>query len=186
MLVKRNGQSVSLDLTLADNPRAARTASSTAAAAPSGPFQEATWDALGLLLVEEPADALKKAGIPLDGGMRVTAVRPGSPAAAKGVARGDVLVKFHRWFTTNEQDVRYILSRADSLERLGELRFEILRDGKLYFEQLALTPSDDTTRREPRGPTHVLGPRSATPSPSSFPCTPPGRLRPARGPGRFA
>lgn len=148
VLVVRNGQDVSLDLTLADAPRAGRmAAASNVAAAPTGAFQTATWETFGLTLIEEPAESLRAAGVPLDGGMRVVAVRPGSSAAAKGVAPGDILVKFHRWYTTNEQDVRYVLNRADSLKQLGEVRFEIVRGGKLYFEQLAVSPTSDTTRR---------------------------------------
>jgi len=148
VLVVRNGQNMSLDLTLAEVPRSARVAqTATAAGTPKGGFQESTWATLGLTLEEESADAMRAAGLPLQGGMRVTAVRPGSSAAAKGVATGDILVKFHRWYTTNEQDVRYVLSKADSLKQMGEVRFEIVRGGKLYFEQLAVGPADGTTRR---------------------------------------
>jgi len=56
-------------------------------------------------------------------------------------------VQIHRWWTTNEQDVRYILSRGDALEKLGSVRFEIVRGGERYFGQLALNASGESTRR---------------------------------------
>jgi serine protease Do len=150
VLVERDGQQVELDLVLADSPRMLRQASLPAAPAspqPTGAFQQATWDAFGLVLQEEPAASLRARGIPLEGGMRVIAVKPGSSAADKGVVAGDILVQIHRWWTTNEQDVRYILSRNDALERLGSVRFEIVRGGERYFGQLALGTGGDTTRR---------------------------------------
>ena len=70
--------------------------------------------------------------------MRVVAVRPGSSAAAQGVVAGDILVQIHRWYTTSEQDVRYILSRGDSIAKLGAVRFDIVRGGERFFGQLAL------------------------------------------------
>jgi serine protease Do len=150
VLVDREGQQVELDLVLADSPRTGRAVVAAAPAAPpnqpSGAFQQATWEAFGLLLQEEPAEALRARGLPLEGGMRVIAVKPGSSAAEKGVVAGDILVQIHRWWTTNEQDVRYILSRGDALERLGSVRFEIVRGSERYFGQLALG-SGDTTRR---------------------------------------
>jgi hypothetical protein len=59
---------------------------------------------------------------------------------------GDLLVQVHRWYTTSEQDVRYILSRSDSISRLGAVRFDIVRGGKRYFGQLALNATDSTRR----------------------------------------
>jgi serine protease Do len=149
VLVSRQGQEVSLDLVLADAPRGGRQVASDPTPAPTRPngaFQQATWEAFGLLLVEEQAEALRARGLPLEGGMRVVAVKPGSSAADKGVVAGDILVQIHRWWTTSEQDVRYILSRGDALQRLGSVRFEIVRGSERYFGQLALG-NGGTTRR---------------------------------------
>jgi serine protease Do len=153
VLVSRNGAEVELDLALADrNGRgAAAVASSspttptTPASGPRGAFQEATWSTFGVTLAEEPASTLRGRGLPLQGGMRVLAVRPGSSAATQGVVAGDILVQIHRWYTTSEQDVRYILSRSDQISRLGTVRFDIIRGSERFFGQLAL--NGDSTRR---------------------------------------
>jgi serine protease Do len=150
VVIARNGEEMSIDLALAD-----RTGRTTAIAAsspttpttpPRGAFQESTWSTFGLVLAEEPASTLKSRGLPLQGGMRVVSVRPNSSAASQGVMPGDILVQIHRWYTTSEQDVRYILSRNDQISRLGSVRFDIIRGSERFFGQLALNGSD-TTRR---------------------------------------
>jgi serine protease Do len=150
VVIARNGEEMSIDLALAD-----RTGRTTAVAAsspttpttpPRGAFQESTWSTFGLVLAEEPASTLKSRGLPLQGGMRVVSVRPNSSAASQGVMPGDILVQIHRWYTTSEQDVRYILSRNDQISRLGSVRFDIIRGSERFFGQLALNGSD-TTRR---------------------------------------
>jgi serine protease Do len=150
VLVTRNGADVELDLVLTDRSgrRSVAAADRPAAASPQprGPFQDATWSAFGLILEEEPKATLRGRGLSLEGGMRVVAVRPGSSAAAQGVSPGDILVQIHRWYTTSEQDVRYILSRSDSIARLGAVRFDIVRGNERYFGQLALNGGDSARR----------------------------------------
>lgn len=150
--VRRDGEDVELDLRVADLPgrsaEPARTAVLTPTRVqPSGEFQNATWQAFGLIVEPAPKGALRDRGLPLDGGMRVVAVKQGSAAAAQGVVTGDVLIQIHRWYTTSEQDVRYILSRRDSLERLGQVRFEIIRGTSRFYGQMALKPGSDSARR---------------------------------------
>ena len=157
VLISRNGSSVELELVLADRsgrapatsstaPLASTYSSGSAAPKPDGAFQEATWETFGVILAEEPASTLRGRGLPLQGGMRVVAVKSGSSAASQGVVAGDILVQIHRWYTTSEQDVRYILSRRDSISRLGSVRFDIVRGSERYFGQLALNNTDSTRR----------------------------------------
>ena len=149
VLVTRNGADVEVDLVLNDRSgRAAAIASSDDSdSQPQGAFQEATWSSFGLILAEEPKSTVRQLDVELAGAMRVVAVKPGSSAAAQGVVAGDLLVQIHRWYTTSEQDVRYILSRGDAIAKLGAVRFDIVRGGKRYFGQLALNPSGDSARR---------------------------------------
>jgi serine protease Do len=149
VVVSRGGRDVTLDLVLADGPRrgsAAVASSGAASTQPRGAFQEATWSEFGLILEEEPKSTLTGRGLPLEGGMRVVAVKPGSSAAAQGVVAGDILVQVHRWYTTSEQDVRYILSHSDSIARLGAVRFDIVRGGERFYGQLALNGGDSARR----------------------------------------
>ena len=85
--------------------------------------------------------------MPFSGGMRVVEVRPGSSAAEQGVVEGDILVRIHRWYTTSEQDVRYVLNRRDSIAKLGAVRFDIVRGQERYFGHLALSGSGSSSRR---------------------------------------
>jgi hypothetical protein len=78
--------------------------------------------------------------------MRVVSVKPGSSAATQGVIAGDILVQIHRWYTTSEQDVRYILSRSEQIAKLGSVRFDIIRGSERYFGQLALNAGESTRR----------------------------------------
>jgi serine protease Do len=141
VLVKRGSEQVSLDLVVAAK------SGRTLAAEPAGTFQQATWEAFGLILTPESAGTLRGRGLPLDGGMRVVAVKPGSSAAEQGVVKGDILVQIHRWYTTSEEDVQYVLNRADAVAKLGTVRFDIVRGNERFFGQLALTTAGDTTRR---------------------------------------
>jgi serine protease Do len=141
VLVKRGDEDVSLDLVIAAKGGRTRDVE------PAGTFQQATWDAFGLILTPEPASTLRSRKLPLDGGMRVVAVKPGSSAAQQGVVKGDILVQVHRWYTTSEDDVKYILNRADAVAKLGAVRFDIVRGNERFFGQLALGTTGDTTRR---------------------------------------
>jgi serine protease Do len=151
VLVKRGGQEVSLDLTIAAKPGRNREIASSAPprprdVEPTDQFQQATWEIFGLILEPEPASTLRGRGLPLDGGMRVVAVRPSSSAASQGVLKGDILVQIHRWYTTSEEDVRFILNRADSVAKLGTVRFDIVRGAERFYGQLALNASDSARR----------------------------------------
>ncbi|RIK84261.1 MAG: serine protease [Planctomycetota bacterium] len=141
VVVQRNGEELTLDLVVTARPSRQREPQ------PVGDFQLATWDAFGLILEPEPAGTLRNRGVPLDGGMRVVAVRPGSSAATQGVVKGDILVQIHRWYTTSEEDVKFVLSKAESVARLGSVRFDIIRGNERFYGQLALVAPGDTTRR---------------------------------------
>jgi serine protease Do len=141
VLVKRDGREMSLDLVVASKPGRTRETE------PAGQFQQATWESFGLILTPESASTLRDRGLPLDGGMRVVAVRPGSAAATQGVAKGDILVQIHRWYTTSEDDVNFILNRADQVAKLGPVRFDIVRGNERFYGQLAFGSEGATTRR---------------------------------------
>ncbi|MEM9659367.1 MAG: PDZ domain-containing protein, partial [Planctomycetota bacterium] len=159
LLGRRLGEEVSVVVQRGDKrlelemPIASRTTKSRSASGSSdnrrltSAFQRSTWDQLGLLLESEPRSSLRLRGFPnLQGGMRVVAVRKGSSAEDEGVLEGDILIQLHRWYTTSVQDVKYILGRADSVSRLGRVRFEIVRGEKRYFCQLAFS-NDASLRR---------------------------------------
>jgi serine protease Do len=93
------------------------------------------WTAFGLKLETMPADAFQKLKSRYRGGLRVTAVRPGSPAASEGIRRGDVLVGMHIWETITLDNVRYILNRPD-FTQLHPLKFYIVRGEETLYGHL--------------------------------------------------
>ena len=146
VLVERDGQQVALDMVVAAKP--SRNGQSLDSGTQLSSFQQATWNAFGLTLAPVSKSTLTDRGLPLEGGMRVVSVKPGSSAASQGVVAGDILVQIHRWYTTSEEDVQFILNRADSVAKLGPVRFDIVRGGERFFGQLALsTNGGETTRR---------------------------------------
>ena len=148
--IERDGRTVETSVEIAATNRrttVARTAHQRTKSRPAGGFQRATWDAFGLVLETEARSTLRRRGMPFSGGMRVVEVRPGSSAAEQGVVEGDILVRIHRWYTTSEQDVRYVLNRRDSIAKLGAVRFDIVRGQERYFGHLALSGSGSSSRR---------------------------------------
>jgi serine protease Do len=148
VLVSRNGEDLELDLLIASrSTRVTPTPERTATPRIDSEFQNATWDAFGMTLEPAAKGTLRERGLPLDGGMRVVAVRPGSSADQQRVAPGDILIQIHRWYTTSEQDVRYVLSRRDQLANLGTVRFDIIRGTERFYGQMALQGGDGSVRR---------------------------------------
>ena len=144
MLVQRGSEQVALDLVVAAKGGRTRVAETDSQ---MSLFQQATWNAFGLTMEPVPASTLRDRGLPLDGGMRVVSVKPGSSAASQGVVKGDILVQVHRWYTTSEADVQFILNKADAVSKLGAVRFDIVRGNERFFGQLALSVDSATTRR---------------------------------------
>ncbi|WP_407810904.1 hypothetical protein, partial [Staphylococcus aureus] len=71
------------------------------------------------------------------GGMVVTEVRQGSPAAKHGIRNGDILVGLHQWETVKSEDVAFVIENAD-LEKFNPLRFYILRGREVLYGYLQL------------------------------------------------
>jgi serine protease Do len=124
--VNRNGESLSLPLTLAALPQQTLTS------------DEQIWTSFGLRLEPMPSDAFQKLNTRYRGGLRVTAVRPGSPAAAEGIRRGDVLVGMHIWETITLDNLRYILNRPD-FTQLRPLKFYIVRGEETLYGHLQVS-----------------------------------------------
>jgi serine protease Do len=129
--VRRNGESMELNLALAES----RTAPIVAAAPrPAGMSEEATrvWELLGINVSEEPRSTFERRNTRYRGGMRVTDIRPSGPAAQEGILPGDILVGMHKWETASSQDIQYIITRPN-LAEMGKLKFYVLRgDSTLY------------------------------------------------------
>jgi serine protease Do len=124
--LSRSGESATKRLTLAALPETQKT--------PNGPI----WEALGMELKPIPAEEFRLAHqSQYGGGLKITAVRPNSPAANQGIRAGDVLVGMHIWGTTSLENVTYILNRSD-LASLNPVVFYILRGDKTWYGYLPI------------------------------------------------
>jgi serine protease Do len=124
--LKRSGESIIANLTLAAQPETQKT--------PTGPI----WELLGLDLKPIPAEEFRAAHqTRYRGGLTITAVRPNSPAANQGIRSGDVMVGMHIWETVSLENVTYILNRPD-FANLNPVKFFILRGDETLFGYLPL------------------------------------------------
>ncbi len=94
-----------------------------------------TWEFFGLRLQPVTDERFASRNSRYNGGMRVTHVRSGGPAARQGIQSGDVLVGMHRWETASTQDMRYIVS-LPNLDEIAPIKFYILRGDETLFGHL--------------------------------------------------
>lgn len=135
MSLRRDEESLELDLTLAAVPRRVK------------PHGGVRWDVLGLELKSIPRDQFRgRYKTRYRGGLAVEAVRPDSPAAAQGIRGGDVLVGMHIWETVSLDHVDYILNRSD-LKSHNPVKFFILRGSETLYGYLPLTMKGKTRSR---------------------------------------
>jgi serine protease Do len=129
--VIRGGESVPLQVALS--------ASGNTPARPVT-LSERAWDVLGLKLEPMPQQAVRTINERYNGGLKVTAVRNDSPAAAQGIRRGDVLVGMLNWETTKLEDVAYILARPEFVAT-QPVTFYILRGTETLYGHLKVSSS---------------------------------------------
>jgi serine protease Do len=134
LTVRRSGNPVTLNLTLGRAPESQRMAAQPA------------WELLGVELRPVPSEEFRNNHqTRYRGGLTVTLVRPNSPAAAQGIAAGDVLVGMHIWETTTLDNVAYILKRPDFAD-LNPVKFFILRGDETLYGYLPLAPAKTAKR----------------------------------------
>lgn len=96
------------------------------------PAEEPVWEQIGLRLKPVPKAEFARLRTRYHGGLRVTDVKPESPAAQQGIRKGDVLVGMHVWETLSLENVTYILNRPD-FTTLSPLKFYIVRGRETYL-----------------------------------------------------
>jgi serine protease Do len=93
------------------------------------------WELVGLEVAPIAPAILQKLNTKYEGGLTVTRVRTGSPAARNGLREGDVLVGIHRWATTTPEDLEYILQTPE-LQTAAPADFYIVRAGQTLVGRL--------------------------------------------------
>ncbi|MCA9270416.1 MAG: trypsin-like peptidase domain-containing protein, partial [Planctomycetales bacterium] len=104
---------------------------------------EQAWSIAGLRLAPISEDEFQRITSRYRGGLRVTAVRPGSPAQKQNIQPGDVLVGMHVWETRTLENVGYVLTQAE-FDRHRPVKCYILRDDRTHYTYL---PVADSVRR---------------------------------------
>ena len=138
--VQRDGQSHQFSLTLAAAPPAAKPAFAPA------------WEMLGVGLKPIPDEAFRQQyKTRYRGGLAVTSLRAGGPAAEQGIRTGDVLVGMHIWETVSLENVAYILKRPD-LARINPVKFFILRGNETLFGYLPVAAAKPEPQQQARRP----------------------------------
>ncbi|MEE3371287.1 MAG: trypsin-like peptidase domain-containing protein [Planctomycetota bacterium] len=96
------------------------------------PLINRTWRLLGLHLKSIPQSELKQASPKYRGGLRVIKVRSDSLADRQGFRPGDILFAVHKWATTSQEDISFIIESRE-FTKTKSMKFRILRDGKEHI-----------------------------------------------------
>ncbi|WP_162006765.1 trypsin-like peptidase domain-containing protein [Roseimaritima sediminicola] len=112
----------------------------------TGTPAELVWEWIGIraepLNISSVRRMNSRLGTNYKGGLRITSLRSGSPAARQGIEPGDVLLGIHEWRTATLDDLEMIVEHPE-LQRTAETKFYILRSNRtLYgFMRLANRPA---------------------------------------------
>lgn len=129
IVVMRSGEEVDISLVLGEPVTTPTTVSDQA------------WEVLGVRLAPVPAQSVRQQSSRYRGGLRVSSVRPGGPAARQGIRTGDILVGLHKWETVSLDNMAYILENEEFLQA-QPAKFYILRSGETLFGQIRVSMRD--------------------------------------------
>lgn len=94
------------------------------------------WERIGLNLVSMASNTFRKYHTRYRGGLKITSVRPGSPAAKHGLSRGDILLGLHKWETVSLDNIAYILN-SEEFKETQPFKFYILRGRDTLYGTMA-------------------------------------------------
>ncbi len=99
--------------------------------------EDRTWSVVGLQLKPVPSNQIGANQSRYRGGLMVTNVRPGSPAADQGIKTGDILVGMHVWETVTMDNISYVLNHR-SRDEFQPLKFYIVRGKQTLFGHMRI------------------------------------------------
>ncbi len=125
--VRRGGQLLDADLSAGgDRPVAVAVAT-----------DDSLWFKLGIKATPVGANLVAGADKQLRGGLWLSEVGTGTPAAKAGLAKGDILVGLHQWETLSLDNVTFVMTHKD-LATFNPLTAYFVRDGKVRTSPLAV------------------------------------------------
>lgn len=125
VVVKRGSEEKTLSVALIASSNPVRDVYAAVQPAQQTEESDPAWKILGLKLGTSAPDSVS--GTRYRGGLKVAAVREGSPAAQTGIRPGDILVGLHQWETVTPDNVDWVL-RHPQLKTFSPLTFYILGD----------------------------------------------------------
>jgi serine protease Do len=125
--IERAGSTESVDLVISGESKSGERFAATALSA---------WKELGVKLVQVSADSLKESDETWTGGLRITEIRQGSPAARSLLQPGDVLVGIMRWQTPTMNELAWVLNSSD-FNKANDASIHVVRGSTTYNAQLA-------------------------------------------------
>ena len=151
MLTTAPGEPLELQLQRAGQPYevAMLAAAVPRANAPAG-IATLAWEVIGIRARPVTDARMKRLNARMrtqyQGGLYLTEIRPGSPAARQGMEAGDVLLGIHGWQTASLQDLAGVLRHPD-MRRGPRAKFYIVRSERTLFGHLQLAAQARPTHR---------------------------------------
>ena len=150
MLEIRPGQSVELEIEReGQDHHLSLVAASPAVRGSLSPGQK-VWEMIGVraepLVTAEVRRMNTRLRTSYKGGLKITGVRSGSPAARQGIEPGDVLLGIHGWQTATLDDLEMIVERPE-MQRGPQAKFYIVRSEQTLFGFLQLAQAEGTASR---------------------------------------
>ena len=136
LLGRRSGNRVTVDISRRGEPQTIELALQRTKKGNIGPSDntvaEQAWQLFGLRLEQVSPNVFQRLKSNYRGGLRVVAVRHGSPAEKEGIESSDILVGMYKWETVSMQNLEYIL-KSPEIEERREVKFYILRDDEALY-----------------------------------------------------
>jgi serine protease Do len=144
LLDKRDGESVELGLERNGVRLAHSITLSGGKANSDSDAVRATWEQLGLRLTAVPASAVAGVGEKYKGGLRITEVRPGSPAERAKLLTGDIIVGVMEWQTPELKFLAWILNNPN-FQSASTANYFLVRKRTRMVVAMGLEPSGLST-----------------------------------------
>ncbi|XZE22465.1 trypsin-like peptidase domain-containing protein [Pirellulaceae bacterium SH449] len=100
------------------------------------------WERIGVRVTPVNASQLKGLGEEYKGGLKITEIRPGSPAARERLSPGDVIVGVMNWQTPNLKSLAWVMANNSYQSSLTAKYYLIRRD-----QAVTVALGQDRTRR---------------------------------------
>ena len=109
------------------------------------PVSTVAWKDIGIKVIDVPKGEMVGMHKNYKQGLRVTDVRPNSPAEAEGILAGDIIVAMHGWKTETIENLSFVLSE-DIVRNQSDFMFYILRDKEPFWGQMRIAERDSVMR----------------------------------------